>query len=357
MDIGLIDADLIQNNSKHPNIALEKISSYHKNKGDNVKLLWDYGDINDYDKIYIAKVFTETKVPIDLNNPKIIYGGTGFFFDKAPDLPYEIEHSMPDYHLYDDYIDYQLNVKGLRKNYFADYQNFSIGFLTRGCFRKCEFCVNKKYDNVFRHANLKEFLDPDRKYIYLYDDNFLGYKNWQEPLQELVDSGRRFNFRQGLDIRLMTEEKANALSNVKYYGDFIFAFDHIKDKKLIESKLEIWRKHVQKSTKLYILCAYESQDAFDITNTFERIKILMQYKCLPYIMRYISYNNCRWRGMYINLARWCNQPNLLKKKSFREFCIENGINSLTYKYMIDFEKHYPDIAKQYFDMKWSDFDG
>jgi radical SAM superfamily enzyme YgiQ (UPF0313 family) len=74
------------------------------------------------------------------------YGGTGFFFDKAPDLPYEIEHSFPDYHLYDKWIDEKIR-NGKKADYFKYYIDFSIGFTTRGCFRKCDFCVIKKYLN------------------------------------------------------------------------------------------------------------------------------------------------------------------------------------------------------------------
>jgi hypothetical protein len=88
-----------------------------------------------------------------------------------------------------------------------------------------------------------------------------------------------------MDIRLMTEEKAELISQVKYNGDFIFAFDFIEEKELIEKKLKLWKKYCKKTTKLFVLTAYQSQDCVDIRNTFERIKILMEYGCLVYIMR------------------------------------------------------------------------
>lgn len=151
----------------------------------------------------------------------------------------------------------------------------------------------------------------------------------------------------------MTEEKARMLSESKYIGDYIFAFDNIKDKNVIKQKLNIWRKYCNQSTKLYVLCAYGSQDVIDIINIFERIKIIMEYGCLPYIMRYKDYEESQWRGMYINIARWCNQPNFYKKMSFREYCEANGENSSTMKYMKEFEKEYPEVAKSYFDLKYS----
>lgn len=361
MRVGLVDADLLDNGTRHPNLALMKISAYRKELGDYVELLEGYDKIKDYDQVFISKVFTYTVVPIKLDEySNVTIGGTGFYEDGGESLPYEIEHHIPDYNLYNDYIKKRLN-KGESRVRYKDYLDYSIGFSTRGCFRKCSFCVNKKYDKVIRHAKINEFLDITRKKIYLWDDNFLAYPKWAEVLDELEATGKPFQFRQGLDIRLMTEEKAKRFSKVKYNGDFIFAFDNLKDKKEVVRGLELWKKYNNKTTKLYVLSGYESQDEKDIENVFERIKILMKYQCLPYIMRYEEYKNSEYRGMYINLARWCNQPNFFKKKSFREFCEANQEASktdnicATMKYMTWFEKRHPDIANRYFDLKYSDF--
>lgn len=359
MNIGLLDADLLDNGTRHPNLALMKLSGYMKAQNHNVELLLDFNNLSDYDEIYISKVFTYTKLPLNLDELKNIkIGGTGFFEDGGPNLPYRIEHHMPDYNLYNKFIAKEIE-RGINPIRFTDYTDYSIGFATRGCFRKCSFCVNKKYDKTIRHAPIKEFLDPTRKRIYLWDDNFLSYNKWYEVLDELEGTNKYFQFRQGLDIRLMTKEKAKRISKMKYYGDFIFAFDYIKDRELIEEKLTLWKKHCSKTTKLYILCAYESQDKIDIKNIFERIKILMKYKCLPYIMRYDSYKNSEYKGMYINIARWCNQPNFFKKKSFRDFCESNqNPNSnktcASVRYMRDFEKKHPEIAAKYFDLRFED---
>lgn len=92
-----------------------KISAYHKSFGFDVKLITDYEDLNGFEKIYLSKVFTDTIVPDwVLNIPNIEYGGTGFYFDKAPDLPDCIEHQMPDYHLYDEWVQKQID-KGVKK--------------------------------------------------------------------------------------------------------------------------------------------------------------------------------------------------------------------------------------------------
>ncbi|GAW32368.1 hypothetical protein [Carboxydocella sp. JDF658] len=357
--IGIIDADLLDNGTRHPNLALMKISGYMKEKGHDVKLILDYREINEgFDKIYISKVFSFTKVPdIIFNFKNIEKGGTGFYPDGGPSLREEIEHHMPDYSLYNDYIEREI-AKGRNPKSFTDYTDYSIGFTTRGCFRKCEFCVNKKYDRVVKHSPVSEFLDPNRKGIYLWDDNFLGYSKWYEILDELEATGKPFQFRQGLDLRLMTEEKAKRLSKVKYKGDFIFAFDFIEDSEIIQKKLKLWRKYCNKTTKLYLLSGYLSQDETDIENLFERIKILMKFGCLPYVMRHERYLASKYKGLYISITRWCNQPRFFKKMSFREFCEANqkykktNIICSTFKSMLDFEKEHPLIAKKYFDLKF-----
>lgn len=358
--IGIIDADLINNGTRHPNLALMKISAYEKELENEVTLLENYEDIPEYDHVFISKVFSFTEVPENLMEyENISIGGTGFFADGGKPLIHDIEHHMPDYHLYDSFICNKLK-KGFNVNYFSDYQHYSIGFTTRGCFRKCDFCVNKKYDRVFKHSQVSEFLDVDRPKIYLWDDNFLAFDGWREILDELEATKKPFQFRQGLDIRLMTDEKAERLAHMKYSGDFIFAFDHIADRGLIEERLILWKKHCKKTTKLYVLTGYASQDEIDIKDTFERIKILMKHGCIPYIMRYESYKGSKFKGMYVQLARWCNQPQFFKKKSFRQFCEANQQyhSSETLcapcRAMTEFEKAFPEIAKEYFDMRFDE---
>lgn len=367
--IGIIDADLISR-KKHrfPNLACMKIAGYYHKNGHPVELLLNYDNVHLYDKVFISKVFTDTVMPdYILSLPNVQYGGTGFYYDNAEPLPYEIEHSMPYYDLYLDWVNDSLE-NGVKPKDLVSYTDYSIGFTTRGCFRKCEFCVNKKYDKVLKHSSVSEFLDINRRYICLLDDNVFGYSNWKDIFQELNSTGKKFQFKQGMDERLLTKEKCEILLNSNYIGDYMFAFDDIDDKDIIEEKLKIWnyvKTTKSNNTKFYVLCGFDRNGKYDeefwkqdIINTFERIKILMKYKCIPYIMRYEKYNDSPYKGTYINLARWCNQPNFFKKKSYREFCEANQackeILCSTFKYLKQLEEKYPEIASNYFDIKFDD---
>lgn len=362
MKIGILDADLMDHGTRHPNLALMKISGYYKELGHDVELIFrSYMDAYKYDEIYISKVFTFSDIPEWLVAlPNVHIGGTGFFTDGGPNLPKEIEHHKPDYDLYTEYVNEQLKA-GKSRTHFADYLDYSIGFTTRGCFRKCSFCVNKKYDHTFRHAKVSEFYDESKPYIYLWDDNILAYSKWEEVIDELEATGKPFQFRQGVDLRLMTDRKAYRFTHAKYHGDFIFAFDHLEDTDLIIEKVQLWKRYSSRICKMYVISGYDSQDEKDIEGVFFRIATLMKYGSLPYIMRYEKYKESPYKGMYIELARWCNQPNFFKKKSFRQFCIANQeqkknqeTNCAAYQTMLDFEEKFPEIAAKYFDLRFDE---
>lgn len=388
MRVGIVDADLLgREKHRFPNLVCEKLSGYWKSKGAEVRLLPSFDQFefyfsDEFDQIYVSKVFTDTPIPDWLvPTDKVHIGGTGFFFDKAPNLPDEIEHHMPDYHLYDDWIEQQVEfakynaakegktfIEKQFRNQFKEYTDYSIGFLTRGCFRKCKFCVNQKYDHVFQHSPLEEFFDPSRKKICLLDDNFLGCPHWKEMLEELRATGLPFKFKQGLDERLLTEEKCELLFSSNYDGDYTFAFDNISDYDLIHSKLKMIRKFTKvRVIKFYVLVGFESTDERDIENAFKRVELLMQYQCLPYIMRYQDKNYTPWKyseysGLYIALARWGNQPSFFKKMSFRQFCEANQAQRSTNRMcsamraLNYFEEKNPEIAKKFFDLRYDQYD-
>lgn len=407
MKIAIIDADLIgKKKQRFPNLACMKLSAFYKSQGNEVDLVTDYKNLYydgniwveyqvalskyvkkqtpktsetlgkcmvkcfdkqniKYDHIFISKVFTDTEIDEDFLTLDIVeYGGTGFFYDKAPPLPYEIEHIKPDYHLYDDFVQERIN-KGESPRSLRYYTDFSIGFTTRGCIRGCSFCVNKNYRVCNKHSPISEFLDNDRKYICLLDDNVLSCRQWKEIFTELQATGKRFQFKQGMDERLLTDEKCEIIFKSNWIDDFIFAFDNIRDRRIVEKKLKLIREHTDKRIKFYCFCAYNHDRPDDISSytkgfwkndisdLFERIKILMSYQASPYIMRYKDYELSPYKGIYIAVAAWCNQPGIFKSMSFREFCMRKS--KATARYLTEFENACPQIATKYFDMKWSDY--
>ena len=350
MKIAIIDADLIgRNKHRFPNLVCMKLSAYHKLIGDQVKLKIDYADLNQYDKVFISKVFTDTEIPDGIINlPNVEYGGTGFFYDKAPKLPDKVEHITPDYHLYDEWVNEKLQNGGKRKDY-TYYLDYSIGFLTRGCFRQCKFCVNQNYKKCVIHSNVLEFMDKDRPKLCFLDDNFFACPSWGEIIEQVKATNKRFQFKQGLDERLLTDKKANELMTWRYDGDYIFAFDNIEDRNVIEEKaclIRKYNKNLGQNIKFYVLCGFDRNnrydDAFweqDIKDVFERIFILAKYNFKPYIMRFEKYKTSPLYGTYVNVACWCNQPSLFNNLSYRQFCEKDDLRksngqglSATWKY-------------------------
>lgn len=389
---GIIDIDLIDKGTRHPNLVLMKIAGYLRDNKLSYQLITDESiDINTFDFIYASKVFTFSREPDFLakfHKPKHIFrGGSGYYAEeKDPQifnqrresdmtrlendslLPhFSMAHQMPDYTLYDNFIEKEIQ-KGKKASHYKDYQQFSIGFLTRGCIRKCPFCINRNINHVYNYSRLEDFVDKSRPRIYLWDDNFLASKNWKILLEQLIAIKKPFQFRQGLDIRLLTEEKAEILARCNYYGDFIFAFDQIKDRDIIEKKLTIWKKYgAHKTIKLYLFCGYQIHDdesmITDVIDLFKRIKILMRFGCLGYVMRHKDHKSHPLNNIYTQIARWCNQPQFYKKMSFKEFIDRNQywrktdrvcMSLKTYRQFMEYYDQYNEELEYFFNMKFED---
>lgn len=255
MKIGLIDVD----SHNFPNLALMKISAFHKQQGDHVE--WAVPMLN-YDKVYISKVFTFTNdFDTYINAKEIVKGGTGY--DLENKLPDEIESICPDYSLY-----------GVKEAY---------GFLTRGCPRGCKFCiVSKKEGNKsIQVAELKDFW-TGQKEIKLMDPNLLACDNWKELLQQLIDSKAWIDITQGLDIRLMTDEKAYMINQLKVKM-LHFAWDNYEFKTY--DKLKEFRGHLNydfRKLRVYVLANFNTTLEQDL----ERVYKLKELDYDPYIMIY-----------------------------------------------------------------------
>lgn len=295
--IGILDLDSCNNTLKNsfPNLALMKISSHFKSKGKEVK--W-YSPLFDsqFERVYVSKVFTFKTSPLEhyvRNDERIIKGGIAFFINKK--LPEEIEHVYPDYQLY-----------GL---------DFSLGFLTRGCIRDCKFCVVREKEGfIHRHANLEEFT-RDQEKVMLLDNNILSYPEHEKILKKLIKTDKRFDFNQGIDIRLINEENAKLLSQLRrWQGRRIrFAFDDIRLMNIIKSKLKVLMSNgfTKNMIMFYILTGFNSSFEEDL----KRVLFLRKRRIDPYIM---VYNNIYKPHLQL-LRRWVNFKPIFWKYSWEDF--------------------------------------
>ena len=292
MKIGLYDVD----SHNFPNLALMKISAYHKAKGDDVE--WINFFFN-YDIVYVSKVFGDEYSQMDLtciNADKIVYGGTGFAIeivngkevyhkDKDKPLPYEIEHMYPDYSLYP-----QLT------------KNKAYGFLTRGCPNACEFCLvsDKEGRCSVKVADLSEWWDGQREIILL-DANTLACRDRKELLQQLIDSKAKVTFNQGLDARFITSEIAEMLKQINTHI-YHFAFDFMRNEKQIIKGLKTFMDIVQPNTRnaiVYILTNFDTTFEED----YYRIKMVESVGMTPDVRVYRKNTAPK---LTRDLQRWCN---------------------------------------------------
>lgn len=255
MEIGLIDVD----SHNFPNLALMKLSAYHKRRGDRVEF---WNGLKHYDIVYQSKVFTELYTPDNefcIMADEVVKGGTGY--DLENKLPDEVEHCFPDYSLY-----------GIRDK--------AYGFLTRGCPRGCPFCIVKaKEGNTRTVADLSEFWDGQREII-LMDSNITASKDCERLFEDLIKSKALINFEGGLDVRLLTDKGAAQLSEMRT-SIIHFAWDNYEFETF--DKLKRVRPLLKKrfeDLRVYVLTNFNTNHAQDL----ERVYKLKEIGYDPYIM-------------------------------------------------------------------------
>lgn len=285
MKVGLIDVD----SHNFPNLALMKISAYHKAKGDSVE--WAFA-MDHYDIVYQSKVFDDTySSDIDWipNADTIIKGGTGYGLHNK--LPYEIEHQYPDYSLYPDLT-----------------KDMAYGFLTRGCPRHCGFCIVGDKEGLCstKVANLSEFW-RGQKYIKLFDPNLLCCRDRIELLGQLADSGAYVDFTQGLDIRAATQDVIEIINCIKL-KEIHFAWDNPAEDLLplfdYYKKYAAHKPHGNWAT-VYVLTNYNSTLEEDLM----RIYALRDMGYMPDVR---VYDKPHAPEIIRDLQRWCNNRRIFK---------------------------------------------
>ncbi|MDA8087742.1 MAG: hypothetical protein M0Z75_13690 [Nitrospiraceae bacterium] len=297
MKIGIYDID-----GRFPNLALMKISAWHRKQGHAVDpyipLLRGH-----YDQVYASKIFTFSDGSMVTND--MICGGTGF--DLTTVLPAEIEAvSTPDYSLYPSC-------------------NYSIQYFSRGCIRRCPFCVVGDKEGSIRAVEPMD-LNPRGKWIEVLDNNFFANPEWRSAVQLIKKWNLPVNFH-GLDIRIMTDEQMSVLKTIRRGGGVWSTFVPESERgKLVKKQLKIaWDnpkdtilpaiqrllKHISKrNIMVYVLIGYWSTPEEDLY----RVTMLDELGVDPYVMAYDKsdeYQN--------NFARWVNQRAIFKSCEFKDY--------------------------------------
>lgn len=282
MRIGLIDVD----GHNFPNLPLMKLSAWHKQNGDSVEWYEPlfHGFPNEpMDKVYMSKVFSFTPdYPYHINAKEVSKGGSGYCIElidgkevyhakKDSQLPKEIEAIYPDYSIYYEKI--------------PKVKDTAYGFLTRGCPRNCNFChvASKEGKCSVKVADLDTFW-RGQKNIVLLDPNITACKDWKDLFHQMIESKAWIDFSQGIDIRLMTEEKAEMIKQMKI-KNIHFAWDRYEDKDIVIPRFKMFQQitgYEYWKMTVYMLCNFDTTFEQDL----ERAYTLRELGYSPYVMIY-----------------------------------------------------------------------
>lgn len=250
MRIGLVDVD----GRGFPNLALMKLAAWHKARGDTAEMA---DPTKSYDRVYLSKVFTHSPDCRDEYPCEVVRGGTGYR-DYATVLPEEVEHTCPDYSLYN-----------VREAY---------GFLTRGCPNRCPWCVVPHKEGGIRpHADIGEFLAGRRRAVLL-DNNVLASDWGLAQIEKIIRLGVRADFNQGLDARRIARcpEVAELLARVQWLRFLRMAYD-----------TSALRDDVRRAVELLGRCGIPPRKLFfyvlvrdDIDDALRRIRELKTLGCI-----------------------------------------------------------------------------
>jgi len=294
MNIGLIDIE--------PNIvntAYMQISQFHKDNGDSVEW-WSPLTGNQFDRVYCSSLFDFTNKN-DIPKHAII-GGTGF--NVKTRLPQEIEECEYDYSIYPE----------------CDY---SIVWLSRGCIRKCPFCLVWEKEGYISSQIPKE-LNANGKYIKVQDNNFFANPEWPAAYLWLKNSKQPINFSSGIDIRILNKRQCRQLAKLKIQGQIHIAWDNPRDD--LAKHIELLISHIKPyKIMCYVLIGYWSTPEEDLY----RIETLRDLKIDPFVMPYDKSDNyqkrfARWvnHKAIFKSVKWCDYKRIIPKENEQDLFVE-----------------------------------
>lgn len=305
MKVGLIDVD----GHNFPNLALGKISRFHKEQGDSVE--W-YDPFEHYEKVYMAKVFTFTQeYGYFINADEVEKGGTGYDIHKT--LPNCIDRLQPDYSIY--------------KN--VDNKT-AYGFLTRGCPNRCYWCiVPKKEGKQHPYMDVEEIAIEGRTNLILMDNNVLASDYGLQQIEKIIAKGYRVDFNQGLDARLVTEDIAKSLAKVRWIHSIRFGCDTPQQIMECERAMRFIDKYrkVPATYLLYTIIGEDINECYHRLSYFrgnKRVRIVGQ----PY-RDYNIHNQVipQWQK---DMAHWATKHQLYASCDFKDFEPRKGFKCKKY---------------------------
>ncbi|WP_046869295.1 radical SAM protein [Microvirga massiliensis] len=230
---------LTQIDGKLPNLALMRLSAFHRARGDEIRFtrsVYRHLDEPSYDAVYGSAIFQFSSDRVErlrAEFPDAIIGGTGtrsaFTVEQLPGFA----ESGFDYSLYPGF-------------------EASIGFSQRGCRLSCKFCVVPWKEGKPRaEATIAQIWrgEPHPKHIHLLDNDFFGAPGWQDRIEEIRAGGYKVCFNQGINVRKIDEEVAAALARIEYRDDqfrrrrLYCAWDNLKDEETFFRGVDILEAH------------------------------------------------------------------------------------------------------------------
>lgn len=303
MYVGLHDAELDYLRGKSfPNLAIMKLSAWHKAAGDRVE--W-WNALTDYDLVYSSKVLSFTPVNEYLPTDAIC-GGTGYKdvpLDKT--LPEEVDACFPDYSMYPT----------------CDY---AVGFLTRGCPNHCRWClVPKKEGGIRPYRKWQEIARPDANKLVLMDNNILAAGSYGlGQLEELGASEYKIDLNQGMDARLVDDATAKILAQVKWIRYLRFSCDQKSQIDPITNAVELLGKYGVKPYRIFIYMLVTA----DIEDASYRVEALKQYPGINLFA--MAERNDRY-GIFPNHAQLEFQrryiySGIYRQETWQQYCEKRG---------------------------------
>lgn len=287
---------LHQVDGKWPNLALMKLSAYHKAQGHRVE--WYSPLFGPYDRVYASKIFDFT--PDDPYLPKgTIRGGSGY--DLTTNLPDEVESMFPDYSLY-------------------GVTDTAIGFTTRGCVRQCPFCIVPKKEGLLRVVGDLTLFWRDQPKVILLDNNLTAapMDHFRRVLGQIIDNNLQADFSQGWDIRLLNEEHAALLSKVRVgrSGHHHFAWDNPGDEEAVRRGVALLAKYMPlRRIIFYVLVGFNTTQEEDE----HRVYVLRDLGVQPFVMPYNKKDSYQRR-----FARYVNRkPIFMTTPRFEQYQVGN----------------------------------